>query len=119
MEPAVSSFDIKSKKMTWDIDEGEKGAKYIPKMYTDITISNRLRPERIKIIDTKFYSHILTNKGMNGSEALRINKDNWYQLFAYVMNEKWYLEKIVNKGTDNKDIGVSGILLYASTKEEF
>ena len=115
----VNSFDIKSKKMTWDIDEGEKGAKYIPKMYTDITISNRLRPERIKIIDTKFYSHILTNKGMNGSEALRINKDNWYQLFAYVMNERWHLEKTIKKDGNNKNISISGMLLYASTGEDF
>ena len=118
-EPTVNSFDIRSKKMKWDIDEEEKDAKYIPKMYTDITISNRLKPEKVKIIDTKFYSQILTNKGMNGTDAHRISKDNWYQLFAYVMNEKWYLEKIINKGTSNKDISVSGMLLYASTKEEF
>ena len=115
----VNSFDIRSKKMKWDIDEEEKDAKYIPKMYTDITISNRLKPEKVKIIDTKFYSQILTNKGMNGTDAHRISKDNWYQLFAYVMNEKWHLEKIINKGTNNKNISVSGMLLYASTKEEF
>ncbi len=104
-------LDIKSELIKWDVDEKIKvNEKYIPTMHTDITISKN---NKVKIIDAKFYSHILNNKGFNGSDTVSINRDNWYQLFSYIMNKKWKIEK---KGENAK---VCGMLLYASTGKEF
>lgn len=102
-------ISIKSKKMNWDIDEQENNT-YIPKMHTDISIS---KGSKTKIIDAKFYSHILNEKGFNGQKAITISSNNWYQLFSYIINEKWNIEK-----TNNTPI-ISGMLIYASTGEDF
>lgn len=116
----INSLNIVTKKMKWMIDEKSKDKtddRYIPKMHTDITISNTFKPGKVKIIDAKFYSNILRDKGFNGQEAVNINSGNWYQLFSYIMNEKWHLEeKLRDKQIETE---VSGILLYASTGEDF
>lgn len=108
----VKSLNIRSETMKWDIDKDEYriNEEYIPTMHTDITISKN---NKVKIIDAKFYSQILNNKGFNGSETVSINRDNWYQLFSYIMNKKWAIEK------NNVEPETSGMLLYASTGKEF
>ena len=111
-EPSVDNINIRSEKIQWNIDEEEYKIKeeYIPSMHTDITISKN---NKVKIVDAKFYSHILSNKGFNGYDKVSINRDNWYQLFSYIMNKKWNIEK------KNKKAEISGMLLYASTGKEF
>ena len=106
------SLDVKRDTMEWDIDEEKYNVnkKYIPTMHTDVTISKN---DKVKILDAKFYSHILSNKGINGSNALRINTNNWYQMFSYVMNKKWKMERRYKKPK------ISGMILYASTGNEF
>ena len=79
-------------------------------MHTDITISKK---DKIKIIDAKFYSNILSHKGFLGYDKISINEGNWYQLFSYIMNKKWQCEKTGRKAE------ISGMLVYASTGKEF
>ena len=70
-------------------------------MRTDITLHG---DHQILIIDAKYYDTILT-KGQFGAEGLR--SSHIYQIFSYVMNQAIQDQK-----------NVSGMLLYASTKDE-
>jgi 5-methylcytosine-specific restriction enzyme subunit McrC len=72
----------------------------LPSMKTDITLH---KGPRTLIIDTKYYG---TSLQYNQDKA-SIRSNNLYQIFAYVKN----LDK------DNTG-NVSGMLLYAKTKEE-
>lgn len=107
---AVKDLKIQTEQIEWQIDDG-KQEKYIPKMHTDISISYK---NKIKIIDAKFYSKILSTNGFNGFEKENINSNNWYQIYAYVTNKK-YKEEHKN---EPKKVEVSGMLLYAQTNEE-
>ena len=75
---AVKDLKIQTEQIEWQIDDG-KQEKYIPKMHTDISISYK---NKIKIIDAKFYSKILSTNGFNGFEKENINSNNWYQIYA-------------------------------------
>ena len=79
----------------------EEDQKKLPGMKTDITLHGE---HQILIIDAKYYDTILA-KGQYGEEGLR--SSHIYQIFSYVMNQAFQ---------DQKD--VSGMLLYASTKDE-
>ena len=107
--PVDDILEIKSEKIGWDVD---KESRYIPKMHTDITISNLTKSENVKIIDAKFYSNIFSEKGFNGFDKKNINIGNLYQLFSYIMNKRWKLER------KNIIPNVSGMLIYASVGSE-
>lgn len=83
----------------WAASEDDR--KNLPGMRTDITLHG---DHQILIIDAKYYDTILT-KGQYGAEGLR--SSHIYQIFSYVMNQAFQEQK-----------DVSGILLYASTKDE-
>ncbi len=85
--------------VTWNIDDGV--IDFLPIMKTDITLRN---DEKVLIIDTKYYSHILQVHDQYDSRTLHSN--NLYQIFTYVKNQ------------DSGNTGnVSGMLLYAKTEE--
>ncbi|TMS41079.1 MAG: 5-methylcytosine-specific restriction system specificity protein McrC [Methanobacterium sp.] len=88
----------------WSLDkEYENNFKntFLPNMYTDIVLETKdLKPNNPKqlIIDTKFYSNIL-------SENSSLNSGNLYQIYSYVNNSPFEGE-------------IRGMLLYAALGEE-
>ena len=91
-------FNPRTENFDWITDDDEKN--YLPKMKTDITLSNC---DKILIIDAKYYSKTLIEHF--GKQT--INSANMYQIFAYVKN---FAAKTSKK--------VSGMLLYAQTEEK-
>ena len=91
-----------SEKLSWDIDDDKpvSGIEFLPSMQTDVVLR---KDDRALIIDTKYYGEIL--KGQFDKKA--ICNANMYQIFSYVKN--------MDTGNAGK---VSGMLLYAKTKEE-
>ena len=75
-------------------------------MVTDILIEYE---NKIMIIDTKFYKHILNNIGYHGYESSSLNAGNINQLVTYM----------IAKQSENTEKKVSGMLLYAKTDENF
>lgn len=76
----------------------------LPEMKTDITLR---KDKNILIIDAKYYSRIMQQHFAGGSE--KFSTANLYQIFAYVKN--------MAAEADKKDCRVSGMLLYAKTKD--
>lgn len=100
----VHHKDIKanSEKLDWNIDQEKhtNGIEFLPSMQTDIVLR---KGDKTLIIDTKYYGEILRSK----FEKKTISSANMYQIFSYVKN------------MDNTNSGnVTGMLLYAKTKEE-
>lgn len=73
---------------------------FLPKMYTDITLH---AGNHVLIIDAKCYGQILRNY----YDKERISNANRYQIYSYV----------IHKSFQSSDV-VSGMLLYAKTKQE-
>ncbi len=85
---------VASQMMDWDAKGDEKAMSFLPKMKTDITLES---PNRVTIIDTKFYSKMFDER--YGSE--KIKAGNLYQLMSYLRTK--------SKGTESP---LSGVLLY-------
>lgn len=82
----------------WDLDDAVSD--FLPVMQTDITL---YFPDEIRIIDAKYYAHTMQNY----YDTQTIHSNNLYQIYTYVKN------------LDKKHTGkVSGMLLYAKTKEQ-
>lgn len=90
-------YRAQSKKIYWDTF-GESG--FLPLMKTDITLIDG--PWKL-IIDTKYYSKTMQNQ----FDAYTLRSNNLYQIYSYVKNEDC-----------NSSGKVSGMLLYAKTKED-
>ena len=98
--------------INWQIDkeyENNKMIELLPQMHTDITLKHG---NKELIIDTKFYDKTISTNGFNGSDKETIKSNNWYQINSYVTN------KVYEYNKQNKNIEVSGMLLYAKTDEE-
>ncbi len=80
--------------MDWDASGDDEALTFLPKMKTDITLTS---PNRITIIDTKFYAKIFDDS--RGTE--KIKASNLYQLLSYLRTKS---------KTSNSP--VAGILLY-------
>ncbi len=87
-----------SKQINWDMEEDEPVR--LPRMLSDIYTQ---RSDHILIIDTKFYSKVLSERF--GKKTYHSN--NLYQIFTYVVNE-----------AANSPHQVDGMLLYAKTDED-
>ena len=61
-----------------------KGSPYVPKMKTDISITELLYPYNRLIIDTKFYQHTLTSRW----ESSKLHSENLYQIYAYLRTQE-------------------------------
>lgn len=98
--------------INWQIDkeyENNKMIELLPQMHTDITLKHG---NKELIIDTKFYDKTISKSGFNGYDKETIKSNNWYQINSYVTN------KVYEYRQQNKNIEVSGMLLYAKTDEE-
>lgn len=85
----------------WSIEEASS-LEMLPIMKSDIMITYK---KRCLIIDAKYYKNTLNNY----FETKKIHSANLYQIFTYVKNQSVNLK--------DKDITVSGMLLYAKTDE--
>jgi 5-methylcytosine-specific restriction enzyme subunit McrC len=90
-----------AKEITWNLSDG--ASKHLPAMRTDTTLQYR---GKTVIIDTKYYGRTMQSSSLDDKQTF--HSHNLYQIYTYVKNEDKY-------GTGN----VSGILLYAKTKEQF
>lgn len=95
----------KSKQIKWCIDDGI--GTMLPNMQSDIMLQYK---NTILIIDAKYYEHT-TQQYYNKNS---IHSANFYQIFAYVKNEKE--NKIIQEPFCEYEI--SGVLLYAKTIDE-
>ena len=85
----------------WNIIEAESTTDILPKMQTDIMLSNG---DRTLIIDTKYHRESMNNR----FDTNKIHIDHLRQIYTYVMEY------------DKERTGlVDGMLLYAKTQEEF
>ena len=96
-----SKLTVKASQIPWALDDGI--GTMLPVMQSDIMLS---KDENVLIIDAKYYAR--TTQVQYDKHTLHSN--NLYQIFTYVKN----------KDTEfgDKPHTVSGMLLYAKTKEE-
>ena len=88
--------------ISWQVDNGNKYL--LPNMKSDITLR---KDNKIFIIDAKYYTHNLQQQ----YEKESIISSHLYQIFTYVKNKQEEIKK-TQSGL------VSGLLLYAKTKDE-
>ena len=108
-EEPIQDIVLKSKTIKWQTDSKIENTK-LPSMHTDISIQYK---KKVKIIDAKFYGHILHSIGYHGYEnkdKSKLNSQNWYQMFSYVMNQQ--------EALDEQNVVTSGMLIYAKTEED-
>lgn len=86
----------------WALDDGAQTA--LPIMQSDITLQ---QGNTVLIIDAKYYAHNMQIRYNKHS----IHSGNIYQIFTYVKNKEFELEKL---GKPHK---VSGMILYAKTTD--
>ncbi len=95
-------FKVSSSQIEWDIESDNEYVSFLPKMQSDIMISNGIHT---LIIDAKYYSRSMATSQFGNKQTF--HSHNLYQIFTYVKN----------KDKDNTG-NVSGMLLYAKTDEE-
>jgi 5-methylcytosine-specific restriction enzyme subunit McrC len=93
------NLKARAAQVKWNIDDN--AIKFLPVMQTDILLE---KDGRTMIIDTKYYEQSMISK--HNFDSTKYRSNNLYQIYAYVKNH------------DRKHTGdVSGMLLYAKTKE--
>lgn len=107
-EREYPDLDVSASSIDWQLDDDQR--ELLPSMISDVMIKRRAtksgEPERVLIIDTKYYGRMTqVNYGMHS-----IHSANLYQVFSYVKN------KDLSYGAQPHV--VSGMLLYAQTDEE-
>jgi len=85
----------------WALDDGESAM--LPTMWSDITLARKDDPNRVLIIDAKFYNS--STQGRYETRTVRSN--NLYQIFTYVKNR--------DAGFGDRPHEVCGMVLYART----
>lgn len=96
-------FKVRVEQIGWDFEAGnEEDLRYLPAMYTDISLENE---DRKIIIDTKFYKETLSKN----YEAKKVHSSNLYQVFSYLINQR---------GEDKRNQATTGILLYPTIDTE-
>lgn len=98
-----SNLTPKSSQIKWALEDDDGIGTMLPSMVTDITLT---KGNKVLIIDAKYYGH---NTQVQYDKHT-VHSNNLYQIFTYVMNKKYELK--------DKDAEVSGMLLYARTKDE-
>ena len=86
--------------IAWDLEPGTPVPQHLPKMKSDIVLRGETQ---VLIIDAKFYGHTLQSHHQKST----YHSSNLYQIFTYVRNLQAAMP----------DVPVSGMLLYAKTKE--
>ena len=98
------TFYVSSKQIHWNIED-DLGIPFLPQMQSDIMLINKANDKTL-IIDTKYYSHIM----QTNYDTKSYNSNNMYQIFTYVKNKQEELK--------DRQVTVSGMLLYAKTDEQ-
>ena len=97
----------RSEQIDWQTDNGY--INLLPRMQSDIMLSAKINGiKKILIIDAKFYNHNLQSR----FERESVISGNLYQIFTYVKNKEFELNK-----KDEKHFHVKGVLLYAKTQD--
>ena len=96
-------FKVHREDIFWSYSGSDENFSLLPKMQTDISLSN---DQRKIIIDTKFYIEAF----QYNFDTEKIRSNNIYQMYAY-------LKQVEKKGGVN--LSAEGILLYPSVKQEF
>ncbi len=94
-------LSVRAAQIPWSLDDGV--GTMLPTMQSDITLQ---KGNTVLIIDTKYYSH----STQTFYEKHTIHSGNLYQIFTYVKNRDYSF------GEEERE--VSGMLLYARTKDE-
>lgn len=98
----ISGFSSKASQIAWNVTDGKQS--FLPIMQSDVTLTDSSH-KRVLIMDAKFYG-----KTMQSYYNKRTyHSGNMYQIFTYVINKAAPLPA---------DWTVSGMLLYAKTKED-
>lgn len=100
-----SELTVSAPQIEWQVDDGNR--KELPTMQSDIVLENKKR-DTVLIIDAKYYQHNMQTH----FDRQTVCSANIYQIFTYVKNKEY---ELANSGTKHK---VSGMLLYAKTKDE-
>lgn len=96
-------LSAQASQVAWQLDDGFDDM--LPKMQTDVTLTQKAAPSNVLIIDAKYYEH--TTQSQYGANTL--HSGNLYQIFTYVKNKEHQLKDYPHT--------VSGMLLYAKTDE--
>jgi 5-methylcytosine-specific restriction enzyme subunit McrC len=91
-------ISVNASQIPWIVDDGFKDM--LPVMQSDIMLE---KDDKILIIDAKYYSHSTQQQ----YDKHTLHSNNLYQIFTYVKNKA--------AACAEKDITVSGLLLYAKT----
>ena len=97
------NYKVYSEDIFWTYSKSDQTSSLLPKMQTDISLSNE---QRKIIIDTKFYKEAF----QYNFDTEKIRSNNIYQMYAY-------LKQVEKKGGVN--LSAEGILLYPAVKQEF
>ena len=94
-------FNVSRDIIPWkEVTADERALGLLPKMETDITLRS---PERMVVIDTKFYREALTSR----FDRKKLVSSNIYQIHAYLDNIE-----------HSEDVLVEGMLLYPVVKHQ-
>jgi 5-methylcytosine-specific restriction enzyme subunit McrC len=96
-------YSVSSERLTWGVLGGEDALKFLPNMYTDVSLSSSTRKI---ILDTKYYV-----------EAFQSNwgKQSFHSSHLYQLNT--YLDSAQRTLNDGRRL--DGVLLYPATNDEF
>jgi 5-methylcytosine-specific restriction enzyme subunit McrC len=96
-------YSVSSERLTWGVLGGEDALKFLPNMYTDVSLSSSTRKI---ILDTKYYV-----------EAFQSNwgKQSFHSSHLYQLNT--YLDSAQRTSNDGRRL--DGVLLYPATNDEF
>jgi hypothetical protein len=98
----LPGYRAASEVMKWDAEvRSTSDVAFLPDMRTDITIRS---PDRVVIVDAKYYSHHLAENRFGGS---RLRAGHLYQLSAY----------LAHTATREPDKQIEGFLIYPQTRE--
>jgi 5-methylcytosine-specific restriction enzyme subunit McrC len=98
-----TKYSVAREDIFWSHSESEDTFTLLPKMQTDISLSNDIRKI---IIDTKYYKDAF----QYNYDTEKIRSNNIYQMYAY-------LKQVEKKGGINNQ--TEGILLYPSVENTF
>lgn len=112
-------LDVKARQIEWKFTgkdkPSERAKELLPKMQSDITLIDNENPNKILIIDTKYYENVLQTNRFGRSKH---RSQNLYQIFTYIKNKEFDLLQKNDNHKRRADISVSGMLLYAKTEDE-
>jgi 5-methylcytosine-specific restriction enzyme subunit McrC len=98
-------FWVSAKKIAWiDVQADERDRQFLPEMQTDVTLTS---PERVVVIDTKYYASSLQ---VSQFGTATVHSANLYQILTYLRNPG----KVSPEAPS-----IEGVLLYPVVQQHF